>query len=81
VAPQLVTTASLFEALWYKAEGRGFDSRRDEWIFFNCNTFSRTMDLGSTQPLREMSTSNLHGGKGRPARKAGNLTTISKPIV
>jgi hypothetical protein len=28
------------------------------------------MDLGSTQPLTEMSTRNLPGGKGRPARKA-----------
>jgi hypothetical protein len=28
------------------------------------------MTLGSTQPLTEMSTRNLPGGKGRPARKA-----------
>jgi hypothetical protein len=35
------------------------------------------MVLGSTQPLREMSTRNtLLGGKGRSARKAGNLTAI-----
>jgi hypothetical protein len=32
------------------------------------------MALGSTQPLIEMSTRNLPGGKGRPARKADNLT-------
>jgi hypothetical protein len=32
--------------------------------------------LGSTQPLTEMSTSNLPGGKGRPAHKADNLTAI-----
>jgi hypothetical protein len=32
--------------------------------------------LGSTQPLTEMSTRNLPGGKGRPARKADNLTAI-----
>jgi hypothetical protein len=32
--------------------------------FFNLpNTSSRTMTLGSTQPVTEMSTSNLHGGK------------------
>jgi hypothetical protein len=30
------------------------------------------MALGSTQPLTEMSTRNLPGGKGRPARKADN---------
>jgi hypothetical protein len=33
-------------------------------------------DQGSTQPLTEMSTRNLPGGKGRPVRKAENLTTI-----
>jgi hypothetical protein len=39
------------------------------------------MDLGSTQPLIEMITRNLPGGKGRPVRKAANLTTICEPIV
>jgi hypothetical protein len=34
----------------------------------------------STQPLTEMSTRNLPGGKGRPARK-DNLTTICEPTV
>jgi hypothetical protein len=50
--------------------------------FFNCpNYSSRTMTLGLTQPLTEMSTSNLPGGKGRPAHKADNLTAICEPIV
>jgi hypothetical protein len=35
------------------------------------------MILGSTQPLTEMSTRNLPGGKGRTARKADNLTAMS----
>jgi hypothetical protein len=39
------------------------------------------MALGSTQPLTEISTSDLPGGKGRPARKADNLTAICEPIV
>jgi hypothetical protein len=40
------------------------------------------MALGSTQPLTEMSTRNLPGGgKGRPVRKADNLTAICEPIV
>jgi hypothetical protein len=39
------------------------------------------MALVSTQPLTEMSTTNLPGGKGRPARKADNLTVICKQIV
>jgi hypothetical protein len=39
------------------------------------------MALGSTQPLTEMSTRNLPGGKGGPAREADNLTAICEPIV
>jgi hypothetical protein len=39
------------------------------------------MALGSTQPLIEMSTKNIPGGTGRPARKADNLTAICEPIV
>jgi hypothetical protein len=39
------------------------------------------MALGSTQPLTEMSTRNLLGGKGRPALKADNLSAICEPIV
>jgi hypothetical protein len=39
------------------------------------------MALESTQPLTEMSTRNLSGDKGRPVRKADNLTAICEPIV
>jgi hypothetical protein len=55
----------------------------DEVIeFFNWpNPSSRTMALGSTQPLIEMSTRNLPGGKGRPACKADNLTALCEPTV
>jgi hypothetical protein len=51
----------------------------DEVIgFFNWpNPSSRTMALGSTQPITEMSTRNLPGGKGRPAREL----TSSPPSV
>jgi hypothetical protein len=42
---------------------------------------SRTMALGSTQSLTEMSTRNLPGDNGRLARKADNLTAICEPIV
>jgi hypothetical protein len=55
----------------------------DEVIeFFNWpNPSSRTMALESTQPLTEMSTRNLPGGKKRPAREADNLTAVYKAIV
>jgi hypothetical protein len=73
--------AQLLHALCYKPEGRG--SIPDEVIGFinRPNPSSRTMALGSTQPLTEMSTTNLPGSKGRPARKADNLTAICEPIV
>jgi hypothetical protein len=49
----------------------------DEVDIFNLrNPFSRIMALGSTQPLTEMSTKNLPGGKKRPARRADNLAAI-----
>jgi hypothetical protein len=52
------------------------------WIFINLpKPSSRTMALGSIQPLTEISTRNLPGGKGRPARRADNLTAICEPIV
>jgi hypothetical protein len=51
-------------------------------VFFNLPSPSnRTMALGSTQPLTEISTRNLPRGKGRLARKADNLTAICEPIV
>jgi hypothetical protein len=50
--------------------------------FFNLpNPSSRTIALGSTQPLTEMSTRSLTGGKSRPALKADNLTDICEPAV
>jgi hypothetical protein len=50
--------------------------------FFNSpNSSSRTMVLGSTQPVTDMSTRNLPGGKVRSARKADNLTAICEPTV
>jgi hypothetical protein len=39
------------------------------------------MALESTQPLTEMSTSNLPGGKKWPAHRADNLTTFYEPNV
>jgi hypothetical protein len=39
------------------------------------------MTLGSTQHLTEMSARNFPGGKGRPARKADNLTALCEPAV
>jgi hypothetical protein len=54
----------------------------DEVNFFNLpNPSSRTMALGSTQPLTGMSTRNFPGGKKRPACRADNLAAIYEPNV
>jgi hypothetical protein len=54
----------------------------DEVDFFNLpNPSSRTMALGSTQPLTEISTRNLSGDKMLPTRKADNLAAICEPKV
>jgi hypothetical protein len=62
--------------------GRSLVRVPDEVDFFNLpNPSSRTMALGSIQPLTEMSTRNLPGGKRRPARRADNLAAIYEPNV
>jgi hypothetical protein len=54
----------------------------EQWrIGYNFSLYMSSMTLGSTQPLTEMSTRNLPGGKVRPAREADNLTAICEPIV
>ena len=54
--------AQLVEALRYKPEGRGFDSRWCHWIFFIDNPSGSTVALGLTQPPTEMSTRNVSWG-------------------
>jgi hypothetical protein len=54
---------------------------RDGVKFFNrSNLSSRTMVLEESQPLdRNKYQESSWGGKGRPARKDDNLTTIFEP--
>jgi hypothetical protein len=58
-------------------------SIHDEVIgFFNwSNPSSSTMAPSSTQPVTEMSTRNLPGGKRQLVHKADNLTAICESIV
>jgi hypothetical protein len=53
------------------------------WIFFFKlpGPSSRINALGSNHPLTEMRSMNLPRGKGRPERKAANLTAIYELIV
>jgi hypothetical protein len=53
------TMAQLVEALCYKPEGRRFDCRRCCWNFYWYNPSGRTIALGSTHPLTEMSKLHL----------------------
>jgi hypothetical protein len=50
-------------------------------IFNLPNPSSQSTALGSTQPLTEMSTRSLPGGKRWPAHKALNLKAICEMIV
>jgi hypothetical protein len=62
--------------------GRSLVRVPDEVDFFNLpNPSSRTMALGSTQPLTKMSTTYIPGSKKRPARRADNLAAICEPNV
>jgi hypothetical protein len=71
--------ALLVEALCYNLEGCGFDYRWAHWIFFNWpNPSSRTMTLGLTQPLTEMSTRNLPGGNGGRCVRLTSLPSMSR---
>ena len=52
--------STVAKVLCYKLEGRWFDSR---WCRYNFLLISdRTMALGLTQPLTEMSTRNIFWG-------------------
>jgi hypothetical protein len=54
----------------------------DEVDFLNLpNPSSHTMALGLTQPLTQMSTRNLPGGKKWPARRADSLAIVCEPNV
>jgi hypothetical protein len=51
----IVLAVCAVDALCYKPEGRGFDSW---WCHWNFSSSGRTMTLGLTEPLTEMSTRN-----------------------
>jgi hypothetical protein len=81
----------LVEALRYKPRGCRCESQWRHWIFHRHNPSGRTMDLGLTQPLTEISTRNISWDKGgRCVRlttlllyvpivlKSGNLTLLER---
>jgi hypothetical protein len=87
--PYFVELSIILWDMWQGTWSRHYATNRkvagsitDEVIgFFNLpNPSSLITDPRSTQPLAEMSTSNIPGSKERPERKA-NLTVIWEPIV
>jgi hypothetical protein len=72
------TVLQIFFKICLKNIFTSFKSRI-KWIFSILPT--ALWPWGSTQPLTEMSTRNLPGGKKRPAPKAHNLTVVCEPIV
>jgi hypothetical protein len=45
-------------------------------IFYSLNSPGRTVALGSTQPLTEMSTRGISYGVNRPVRRANKFTSM-----
>jgi hypothetical protein len=73
----------LFIFLSYTPSGRGFDSIWDHWAFIShlSDPSSRTIALGLTPPLPEISTRNISGGKAWPTSKKDTITAICEPTV
>jgi hypothetical protein len=73
------------EAVCYKLDGRGFDTRWGEWIFSIYLILPATLGLEFTQPLTERRTGSrkvmFWGSVERPVRKAGKLVAICEPTV
>jgi hypothetical protein len=73
------------KALWYKPEGRGFDTQWGDFLMLP-NLSGPTRPWGLLSLLTEMSTRNIKtimflGSKVRRVRRADNITAICEPIV
>jgi len=65
--------STVLKGLCYKLEGRWFDSRWCHGMFHRHSPSDRTMTLGSTQPLTELSTRSISWWQRRPACKVDTL--------
>jgi hypothetical protein len=62
----------------YRRSRIRFRIRSLDFFFSLSNLSSSTMALGSTQPVKEMSTRKLRGGKGLPARVTASSQYLSR---
>jgi hypothetical protein len=69
----------LIEALCYKPEGRGLESRWGGYFQFT-QSFQRIMALGSTKPLTEMSTRNFRGRDVRLTTLPPSMSLLSREM-
>jgi hypothetical protein len=76
---ECILRAQLVEALRCKPKVAGSIPDYVIGIFHWHNPSDRTMALGSTQPLTEMSTRNISWGQRRPVRRA-DLTTFMRRL-
>jgi hypothetical protein len=72
--------AYLVEALSTTRKAAGSIPNKTNGFINWFNPSSRTMALRSTEPLTEMSSRNLHVGKGRQKSQA-DLNVVYEPIV
>ena len=54
--------STVVKVLYYKSEGRWFDPSWCQGFFIDIKPSDRTMTLGSTEPLTEMSTTSIFWG-------------------
>jgi hypothetical protein len=73
------------ETLCYKPEGRGLETRLEEWFCSFCLILPAALSPEFTQPLTEMGTRSRKiiflGSRAQPVHMADNLTAICEPIV
>jgi hypothetical protein len=70
------------KALFYKPEGRGFQTRWGEFLNVpNPSGCTRPWDFLTEMSIRNIKIIMFLGSKVRRVRKADNLTAICEPIV
>jgi hypothetical protein len=70
-------------ALWYKAEGRGFEIQLCEYIFpvYLPAALGPEVYSACTKNEYQNQKNNVSGSRARSVRRAENLTTNYQPIV